>query len=63
MLKRIKIVTSLLLVLAVLAFTTDVRRSVLNALKNDKENFTVLQNHSPAAIHAEWQLGRVVADA
>lgn len=64
MLKRIKIVTSLLLVLVVFGLLQLTSGGLFfNALKNDKENFTVLQNHSPAAIHAEWQLGRVVADA
>lgn len=60
MLKRIKIVTSLLLVLAVFGLLQLTSGGLFfNALKN----FHCFTNHSPAAIHAEWQLGRVVADA
>ena len=58
MLKRIKIVTSLLLVLAVFwPFTTDIRRSVLlMTLKNDKENFTVLQTirQQQSTLNGSW---------
>ncbi len=44
MLKRIKIVTSLLLVLAVFGLLQLTSGGLFfNALKNDKENFTVLQ--------------------
>lgn len=64
MLKRIKIVTSLLLVLAVFGLLQLTSGGLFfNALKNDKRKFHCFTNHSPAAIHAEWQLGRVVADA
>lgn len=63
MLKRIKIVTSLLLVLAVFGLLQLTSGGLFfNALKNDRK-FHCFTNHSPAAIHAEWQLGRVVADA
>ncbi|MFO6485449.1 Tar ligand binding domain-containing protein [Escherichia coli] len=55
MLKRM-IVDRLLLVLAVFGLLQLTSGGLFfNALKNDKENFTVF-NNSPAAIHAEWQL-------
>lgn len=64
MLKRIKIVTSLLLVLAVFGLLQLTSGGLFfKCLKERQRKFHCFTNHSPAAIHAEWQLGRFVADA
>lgn len=72
MLKRIKIVTSLLLVLALFGLLQLTSGGLFfNSLKNDKENFTVLQTirqqqsalNSSAAVCPECNLGGAVANA
>lgn len=57
MLKRIKIVTSLLLVLALFGLLQLTSGGLFfNSLKNDKENFTVLQTirQQQSALNATW---------
>ena len=57
MLKRIKIVTSLLLVLAVFGLLQLTSGGLFfNALKNDKENFTVLQTirQQQSTLNGSW---------
>ncbi|MEG1251105.1 MAG: Tar ligand binding domain-containing protein, partial [Citrobacter sp.] len=57
MLKRMKIVTSLLLVLALFGLLQLASGGLFfNSLKNDKENFTVLQNirQQQSALNATW---------
>ncbi|EOC2781519.1 methyl-accepting chemotaxis protein [Salmonella enterica subsp. enterica serovar Cerro] len=58
MLKRIKIVTSLLLVLALFGLLQLTSGGLFfNSLKNDKENFTVLQTirQQQSALNATWE--------
>ena len=57
MLKRMKIVTSLLLVLALFGLLQLASGGLFfNSLKNDKENFTVLQTirQQQSALNATW---------
>ncbi|CDZ85064.1 methyl-accepting chemotaxis protein [Citrobacter koseri] len=57
MLKRIKIVTSLLLVLAIFGLLQLTSGGLFfNSLKNDKENFTVLQTirQQQSTLNASW---------
>lgn len=65
MLKRIKIVTSLLLVLALFGLLQLTSGGLFfNSLKNDKENFTVLQTiRQQQSVCPEFNLGGAVANA